>query len=229
MPNTFQNRSGSNLNRVKITKESNNEVFYATIERADTVSQGNEGTPVNAATFSQLQSQIDEINTVASNAITAANAAAASASEASNLVSNFERDLLYDEIYPIGTIYLTVVNMCPASEFGGSWVLLSADKALWTTTTAGTGAGEIPQALPNITGTLRTPFYDLLDYTHYGAFSVEEENSNSVITGMSSNTRHKCAIKFNANNGATASGIYKDNCTTVQPPAIKVFAWRRIG
>lgn len=133
-------------------------------------------------------------------------------------------DLL--NLFPVGTIITKDVDVSPATYIGGKWEKLPEGYALWT---ASSGAGDkISAGLPNITGSFRYGISGVSFLTAestYGAFSTSETNSVGKFTfsnTVSSNTR----VSFNANSGATTSGIY-GNSTTVQPPAYKVYAWRR--
>ncbi|MDO5305807.1 MAG: hypothetical protein Q4E87_09570 [bacterium] len=58
-----------------------------------------------------------------------------------------------------------------------------------------------------------------------GAFSyVYKRVDSSVVGGGTS--YNSGTMYFDANNGATVKGIY-GNSSTVQPPAYKVYAWKR--
>lgn len=144
---------------------------------------------------------------------------------------------LLDTIYPVGSIYLTISTnplnpsgSSPASWLGGKWVLLPADKALWTVSS---GAGQTENAgLPNIKGSfvMATAIEGTVDPPAKDAFSrylptlvygqgfprAGEYWSNK---GLGTITWGFDAGKYNS--------IYSDSKTTVQPDAYKVFAWRR--
>ena len=124
----------------------------------------------------------------------------------------------------IDTIYITTSeSVRPAEMFGGNWELLPEGYALWTTTTDGYGGTIISAGLPNITGTFQ------------GGASANTESSKAFTnTGAGGNGYGGSGTKFakysfDANTGATTQGIYRDDVTTVQPPAYRVFAWRRVG
>jgi hypothetical protein len=129
--------------------------------------------------------------------------------------------------YPVGSIYLTTGylsdnNVSPASWLGGTWEKLRGGYALWT---ADHSAGStINAGLPNITGQVK--FVSVYEDAQQasGAFTATYTSEGRV-----QGTLDKIAtIDFNANNGATTKGIY-GNSTTVQPPAYKVYAWKRIA
>ena len=123
---------------------------------------------------------------------------------------------LLNKIYPVGTIYLSINDVSPASFIGGKWEKLPDGYALWT---ASSGAGStISAGIPNITGTFCGGDSDIKS----GAFISSVVNGSKVGSG-SAQFR---TFTFNANNGASVNGIY-GNSNTVQPPAYKVYAWRR--
>lgn len=126
---------------------------------------------------------------------------------------------ILDVLYPVGTIYLTtstngVGSSSPASWLGGTWERLPEGYALWT---ASSGAGgTISAGLPNITGS----FGGNQDQGATGAFY--KSKSGVKNSGMSS---YACVVQLDA---SRSSSIYGAS-TTVQPPAYKVYAWRRVS
>ena len=147
---------------------------------------------------------------------------------------------LLDKIYPVGAIYLSLSNTDPSTFLGGTWELLPEGKALWTTTTEGTGGDTIAAGLPNIGG----KFY-------VGGNSVSTSESSrvggAIRGGGNSNINGEkgggggsdnrvyfnarlgdigTATSVNDNTTYTTSSVY-GNSTTVQPPAVKIFAWKR--
>ena len=139
-------------------------------------------------------------------------------------------DELIDLVYPVGSIYLTVstetLASSPASWLGGNWELLPEGNALWTATS---GAGTtIDAGLPNLTGSV-----DLQNHngnnattTTGTALSFEKGETRPTAIGQTSNNKASTVVKFDAN---AQSSIYRNDVTTVQPPAYKVYAWRRIS
>lgn len=128
--------------------------------------------------------------------------------------------------YPVGAIYLSITNTSPASFLGGTWTQLSAGYALWTAT-SGAG-GTISAGLPNITGTI----YLTRDKGVSNSGTLidswsENQTAGSYQPGSSGNLTNQRSgySTFDANN---VNSIYGAS-TTVQPPAYKVYAWRRTG
>ena len=133
-------------------------------------------------------------------------------------------------------IYLSFdYNADPISKFGGDWQRLAEGYTLWTSETEGEGGSLIEAGLPNITGSCMvdrksddTIVFNAT-YTSPNAFSASQKSGSSHTTTTKSGTSYAMdIIYFNANNGAEVKGIY-GNATTVQPPAIKIYAWKRIG
>ena len=135
---------------------------------------------------------------------------------------------LLDTIYPVGSIYLTISTnplnpsgSSPASWLGGKWYLLPADKALWT---ASSGAGQtIDAGLPNIKGGFSIYSTYVGDILSWDAFE-KESSGNSDWAGANKNNRQYSKLSFDA---SRLSSVYRNDVNTVQPPAYKVYAWRR--
>lgn len=125
-------------------------------------------------------------------------------------------------VFPVGAIYLSITKESPARYMSGtSWELLAEGKALWT---ASSGAGgTINAGLPNIVGSMYSANNTAFATNFTGAFYGEEntEDHHNYI-GEGYNSRY---INFDA---SRSNSIY-GNSTTVQPPAIKVYAYKRVS
>lgn len=128
------------------------------------------------------------------------------------------------ETFPIGSIYITVRDdVSPAGLFGGTWEQLPNDKVLWT---SGGGGGQIIAAgLPNITGSINgITIKSDTNPTTTGALTCTSQDFNYV--GSSKEKGYKVSVLgFNANSFNTIYG----KSSTVQPPAYKVIAWKRVS
>lgn len=144
------------------------------------------------------------------------------------------QNLILNTVYPIGSIYLTVSTSVigpssPAQWIGGTWERLPEGKALWT---ASSDAGNIIGAgLPNIVGTFTRDSNNgaMGSAGISGAFYMANNASQKYAVVSDFSGAGFEGFTFNANGGATVQGIYRDDCTTVQPPAYKVYAWKRIA
>jgi len=135
-----------------------------------------------------------------------------------------------DKVYPVGAVYLSVENTSPASLFGGTWAQIGAGYALWTATS---GAGStIAAGLPNITGYMYATFYGPTD-NRVGVFG--NDTGGAIAHSDTGRGSYEITGQTNGYNSAQAgwtfdasgsSSIYGES-TTVQPPAYKVYAWKR--
>lgn len=133
-----------------------------------------------------------------------------------------QRDLL-SKIYPIGSIYMSVNQISPASFLGGTWTPLEAGRTLWTTTTAGQGGTPLEAGLPNIMGTVDAVITTL--------------SSGALVSSSLANNNTPDYFDYESGGGwgqarllgfdASRSNSIYGNSTTVQPPAIRVYMWRR--
>lgn len=96
--NVFKNRTGSNLNRRKLTivSQTANEMIVD-VERADSVQSGNEGTPITASTLNSFEDRISlaesNSSTAFSNANTALSASNSAETKATTALSNSQQAL----------------------------------------------------------------------------------------------------------------------------------------
>ncbi len=140
---------------------------------------------------------------------------------------NIQNQIL-DKVYPIGAVYISVNTIEPGQLFGGSWIELENENALWITSTNANNAGQTLSAgLPNLEGAFR--------YGKKGLSYFNVEDPSGVFGSAGSGKNHVAlnndyietpvAVTFNA---SKYNSIY-GNSNTVQPPAVMVYAWRRIG
>lgn len=129
--------------------------------------------------------------------------------------------------FPVGSIFISVKDISPAQIFGGSWRLLEEGYALWTTKTTGQGGQFIEAGLPNIKGTVGrciTGSQREQITIATGAFT-ESYIENCYAAHSYKDERYAIYSVFNA---SKYNQIFNDSVATVQPPAIKIFAWERI-
>ena len=122
---------------------------------------------------------------------------------------------LLEEIYPIGSIYISTNSTCPLATYFGTWTLVSSGKALWTGNGTN-GASTISAGLPDIQATWAAGSGS----SATGAASVSGTTPGE--SGGSGGQDAKVYFKASYYN----SNIYGKS-TTVQPPAYVVNVWRR--
>ncbi len=134
---------------------------------------------------------------------------------------------LLDKVYPVGTIYMSLNDVSPSSFIGGSWEPLPEGKALWTASSGlsitNDSVNIIGAGLPNIIGNLGLSYTSSLekawadDSALYLNYFAEGYHTQRLLGGNYGD------ISFNARRYNSVYG----NSTTVQPPAYKVYAWKR--
>ena len=130
--------------------------------------------------------------------------------------------------HPVNSYYITDdYDDNPIIKYGGDWKRIEAGRVLWSTTTDGEGGSLVEAGLPNLKGQMYELFYGQYakDTPSKGVFSGSG-TPNLYWSASSGNSGGFSGLYFNANN---SSGIYKDNVKTVQPPAVKVYIWKRVG
>lgn len=133
--------------------------------------------------------------------------------------------------HPVNSLYLGWDKTNPKEIFGGGeWELVSAGRAIWTATDDISNDGErnsleangyryISAGLPNITGQIGNALSDQAIGRASGAFTTW-----ASAVGFAGSDKYKwSSFDFNANRSSSIYG----NSTTVQPPAVKVYLWRR--
>ena len=144
----------------------------------------------------------------------------------------FNGKTLLDLAYPVNSYYISEVSTSPAEIFGGTWEQLPEGYTLWSTTTDGEGGKTIDAGLPNITGRL------LGKLTNWATFAVEPDATlpnnafERVSTQDSQETVQRNDQKYGVqqfNFDASRSNSIYGNSETVQPPAVKVYMWKRIS
>ena len=132
---------------------------------------------------------------------------------------------LLNLIFPIGSVYLSIEDASPAMLLGGTWAKIEEGKALWT---ASEQAGEILNAgLPNIRGSIGSTTSGVNGvYSNMATSGALSFTAGNADRPAYSTTNGGSTLNFNAND---SNAIYRDDVSTVQPPAYTIFAWRRVA
>ena len=134
----------------------------------------------------------------------------------SNQISNIS-STIFDNIYPVGSIYMSVNSTNPANLFGGTWTQLK-DRFLLgagSTYTNGSTGGSATQKLSAA---------NLPSHTHpqYVATNGGSTSANLDYNGWVSNGK---AVAQGIPTGATGQGTRFD----IMPPYLVVYMWQRTG
>ena len=141
------------------------------------------------------------------------------------LLNKSKPESIVDLIYPVGSIYMSMNSANPEKLFGGKWEQLPSGYFLESATS---GAGDtVAAGLPNIKGSFK----------HNNTYSGSNVNSD----GFSGALRSKAVsgTQYYLSGRSSGSGWYDwefdasysnsiyGRSTTVQPPAIKCYMWKR--
>lgn len=133
-------------------------------------------------------------------------------------LNNIKNNIL-DEVYPVGSIYLSLdPSFKPPEKFGGEWTRLVFSGTLWFGGTDEEIGQFIEAGLPNITGQIAGACYEGSPID--GAFATI--NTGACTLGTSGGS----VVKYNTFDASRSSSIY-GNSDTVQPYAMRVALWQR--
>ena len=128
---------------------------------------------------------------------------------------------IVNTLFPVGSVHLTIDNTNPGTFMPGTtWSKLSTGRAIWNDSTG--GGGTINSGAPNINSDSGTTTRFLgHQQSSVGAMYW---NRDSAWGSWNEGGHPYGQVEYNL---SWSSNIYKDDQTTVQPPAIKICAWRR--
>lgn len=145
-------------------------------------------------------------------------------------------NIIRDTIWPVGSLYLGMMEVCPLAALFGTWVKVSSGRVLQGADDNHLAGTAIEAGLPNITGETRIYTEYNLNNTEFanrnkGAFYYDMSNDSAsdtmgTSTNMTAGTNDTIRqVTFDA---SRSSSIY-GNSDTVQPPAFCVNIWQRIA
>lgn len=177
-------------------------------------SQASQDVSALTTTVASLSGRVTNVETTASNAQSTANSAL---NVANTKVNSSD---LFDLIYPVGSIYLSVNSTSPSSIFGGTWEQIKDTFLLGSgdTYTAGTTGGEATHTLT----VNEIPAHDH-DYTIYGDASTSQHPVSQDIYRYSSwgSTYHDTTMDTTTVGGGQAHNN--------MPPYLVVNIWKRVS
>lgn len=128
---------------------------------------------------------------------------------------------LLESLYPVGSIYIGTMSICPLAALGiGTWQLVASDRVLQGSGTNSVGS-TIAAGLPNITSGNWGGILSEYDSTEVDGSAVRR--TSYVANGNVANGSHRSFYNFDA---SRSSSIY-GNSNTVQPSAYVVNIWER--
>lgn len=138
-----------------------------------------------------------------------------------------------DIIYPIGSVYISTTTVNPGNLFGGTWEKIATGRTLWGASSDSELNTTVNSGLPNITGAMTDLHWNnsvgLYNLTTTGAFYNYQTSPQGRVTAedtyWGSGSTSASLLGFNAKN---SNNIYGAS-SIVQPPAYKVYMWRRTG
>lgn len=129
-----------------------------------------------------------------------------------------------EAIYPVGSIYIGTMNVCPLSALFGTWTLVGSGRVLQGSDANHSAGTTIEAGLPNITGDVTNANFVTGNSSTppevSGAFKVKSYELESI---SGSTKRYVFKLGFDASESDSIYG----NSTTVQPPAYVVNIWQR--
>ena len=136
-------------------------------------------------------------------------------------------EVIIDFVYPVGSIYLSINKVSPEIFMGGKWELIEDGRALWTTT-KNDGGEFVDAGLPNVKGDLTLVGGGSSGgwFTANGAIK-EKGTGNKRYWASSNGATGGVSIGFEID--ASKSNEIYGKSDTVQPPAIKIYAFKRIS
>lgn len=180
-------------------------------------------TNVNNTVNTSVTNLTNNVNTQLTNQTTIVNNKIA---ELEKKVNNALAGLIsFNDIYPVGSIYISLKSSIPSS-FKGTWQKLATGRALWNAESDSQLGGEIAGSLPNITGSFTALLQRNKDISASGAFtytvaSISEkgDRDDASETPTYSFTASRSNSVYSASAGANV----------VRPTSIGCSMWQRIA
>ena len=133
-----------------------------------------------------------------------------------------------NELYPVGSIYMSTENTSPASMFGGNWEQIK-DKFLLSagdTYSAGATGGEATHTHSLDTTTARAMLFCDANGLYYNEFRTD------TATGVRNATNYKLSgTGSSVNNDSSFATKLGGDVSSVSnmPPYLVIYCWKRIS
>ena len=142
-------------------------------------------------------------------------------------------NITLDDVYPVGSIYISVSSTSPSSLFGGTWSQLT-DTFLYASNTADTGT-TAPNGQGEATHTLTVD--EMPSHTHnntngsnrfmgMGMSSSQADTTSGFTSGNLWNNTGKANTTIAKTGGDTNGNTVPHNN---MPPYMRVYMWKRTG
>ena len=161
------------------------------------------------------------VSTIPANTIVGTEVANISASDLSNL-ANLIKPIVLSQVYPVGSIYISINDINPNTFIGGTWESIGAGRCLMGVDSSHAAGTTTEAGLPDITGYGDGyPLPNANETNYYGAFY------KSYQGGAYGHTSAGTYDRYNIGFEASLSNPIYGRSTTVQPPTYNVYFWRR--
>lgn len=150
-----------------------------------------------------------------------------------------EKASILDTFYPVGAVYISVVNTSPATLFGGTWTSITGGVLLTANSSGTTGGSDTISYTPSgsiaFAGTIASAVADLPSHTHSAnvpristSSSDWKGGSDESFNNVTTTTSYKGGGAGHTH-GFTGSGTFTGTSLTYdnRMPYITVYAWRR--
>ena len=134
---------------------------------------------------------------------------------------------LLEAIYPVGSIYIGTMSVCPMSALFGTWQLVAQDRVLQGAGTRGNVGNTLNASLPNITS--GTDWVNSTGGTASAAQNTTPSNDGCFVgdsTGGHGIASNQYAIYWSRFDASNSSSVYQDGAP-VQQDAYLVNIWER--
>lgn len=139
--------------------------------------------------------------------------------------------ILLDQIYPVGSIYISANAANPSNYFGGTWTKIGAGRTLMGASADADLGTTVNSGLPDIRGSLRmrsssyNTGQNIWDNGGTNAFKAtgQGDSTNADVLYQQGPATKQTRIEFKA---SSYNSIYGAS-SIVQPPAVYVNFWQR--